>query len=345
MMLRLRRRLLALFHLPVVASALFALSCTPTGAEPEHALYMAVSMTRDFTIGRETHRENGVFVSRDREQLEHIGFNHPRVDALAFDPRDPQVFYKAALNGVLGTRDGGDSWRILTGWRQTEGKNIAVNPFNPDQVYAALPDGVGFSPDQGASWSYRDDGIQRKYIQVLRFDTSREGHILAGTEKGIYRSEDGGLSWQNVLQTVQTVNDLRQSPHNPDHFIAATQADGAWLSKDAGQSWQAIEGIPTDNTLHQAAFDPHHPDRLAVCGWNSGLLISEDGGQSWTLRGQDLPNINIWSFSFDPDFPDRIYANPHHEALFVSDDFGRSWREFMFAGAVVWDYQFVRKDR
>ncbi len=344
-MLRLRRFLLALSHLPVVASALFALSCTPTAAEPEHALYMAVSMTRDFTIGRETHRHNGVFFSPDREHIEHVGFNHPRVDALAFDHRDPNVFYLAALNGVLGTRDGGETWRILTGWRQTEAKYVAVNPFNPDEVFAALPDGVGYSPDQGETWSYRDDGIRRKYIQMIRFDYSREGHLLVGTEKGIYHSSDSGLSWQKALETSATVNDLRQSPHDPDLFIAATQSDGAWLSSDAGRSWERIEGIPTDHTLHTASFYPHNPDRMGVCGWEIGMLVSADGGDSWSQRNEGLPNSNIWSFSFDPDFPDRVYANPHHEALFVSDDFGKTWREFMFAGAVVWDYQFVRKDR
>lgn len=320
-----------------------SLSCSRAQADVEHTLYMAASMTRDFTIGRETHSENGVFRAPDRSSIEHIGFNHPRVDAIAFDPRDPDVFYLAALNGVLGTRDGGESWRILTGWRETEAKDVAVDPHQPDHVYAALPDGIGVSYDRGQHWEYKDQGIRRKYTQTLMFDRSREGRILAGTELGIYRTEDGAETWRRVLATDATVNDIVQSPADPAVFMAATQSDGAWVSRDGGENWYQVPGISDEHTLHRVAFHPDDVQRLVLCGWGIGVLVSEDGGETWEDRTAGLPMDRIWSVAIDPDYPERIYANPYQEALYVSDDFGHTWESFMFAGAQVWDYAFVRE--
>lgn len=310
-------------------------------AGAEHTLYMAVSLTKDFTIGRKAMNESGLFRTADREAIEHIGFHHPRVDAVAVDPRDQDVLYLAALNGVLRTEDGGQSWRILTGWKMTEPKDVAVDPHHPDRVFAALPDGIGVSENRGQTWTYKDEGIARKYTQTLVVDRSVSDRLLAGTELGIYLSEDGAQSWQQVLPTEATVSRIIQSPHDPAVFFAATQNDGAWRSDDAGATWQQLDGVPHEYTLHHIAVDPANPENIAVGGWGIGLLVSEDGGQSWEPRNQGLPSTELWSFAFDPDKPGRLYANPYQEALYVSDDLGRSWEPFFFEGAQVWDYVFV----
>lgn len=309
-----------------------------------HSLIVSASMTKDFTIGRKTHSENGIFRFEERERLEHVGFNHPRIDGLAFDPRDSNVYYAAALNGVMGTRDGGETWRILTDWRMTEAKDVVVNPHNPEQVIAALPDGIAVSDNRGKKWEYRDAGIRRKYAQTIIVHREREGHFLAGTEKGIYLSQDGGEHWRLVVPAEATVTDIQQSPHDADNFAAVTQADGAWLSNDGGISWQRMEGVTEDKTLHRIAFDPHDFERMVIGGWGTAILVSEDSGQTWERRDSGLPSDKIWNLSMDPDFRDRIYANPYQDALYVSDDFGESWETFMFEGALLWDFEFVPID-
>src|SRR5690606_30010046 len=99
------------------------------------------------------------------EEIVHVGFNHPRIDALAADPRDPQVLYTAGLNGVMRSLDAGRSWRIMTSWDMTEPKDLAIDPHQPDRVYIALPDGIGVSEDRGQSWQRRQEGITRPYTQ------------------------------------------------------------------------------------------------------------------------------------------------------------------------------------
>jgi hypothetical protein len=298
-------------------------------------------MTSDHTMGKRTDRVSGLFVSPDREALTHLGFNHPRQDTVVVDPRDPRRLFTAGLNGVLHSPDGGVSWRILTSWDMTEPKDLAIDPNAPDHLYLGLPDGIGVSRDGGSSWTRSDAGILRKYTQTLQVDRTRAGRVLAGTELGLYLSEDGGQRWEKVLPTTKTVTDVQQSPHDPRHWIASTQADGAWQSRDDGRTWQRFAGLPTGFTQHNLRFDPRDPRRLAISGWGLGVRVSEDGGETWRERSAGLPNANVWRVAIDPDFPGRLYANPHEEPIFVSHDFGLTWTPRWLAGAIVWDFVFA----
>lgn len=316
---------------------------SPTGwaAAPAHDLYVCVSMSDPFIIGSTVKRQNGIYRTSDREEIEHIGFNHPRQDALAADPRDPRTFYTAGLNGVLRTTDGGESWRIMTSWDMTEPKDVEIDPHRPDRIFLALPDGIGVSEDQGRTWRRRQEGIRRPYTQTIVADHAIAGRIVAGTELGIYASDDEAKSWIQVLRTEATVTDVQQSPHDPAHYLAATQQDGAWESRDHGRTWQRLRGLPRAHTMHNIEFDPTDPQRLAVSGWGLGLRVSEDGGRTWQDRTNGLPNANVWRVGADPDFPGRLYASCHESPIQLSDDFGRTWRPHWFEGGTVWDFTFV----
>lgn len=325
-------------------AAVAALTTTPSRAAGfPHDLYICVSQTKAFVIGSKAQQLSGVFRSVDRAAIEHIGFNHPRQDSLVADPRDPRVLYTVGLNGVLRSADGGRSWRIMTGWDMTEPKDIALDPQAPDRLYLALPDGVGVSDDRGATWRRSDDGIRRKYTQSIQVDRATKGRLVAGTELGLYLSEDGARSWKLVQTTAATVNDVQQSPHDPRLWLAATQSDGVLRSADGGRSWSHVDGIETGHTLHVVRFVATDPRRLVVCGWGVGVLVSEDGGSTWTARNEGLPNAEVWCASPDPDLPGRLYASPHQEAVYASDDFGRTWRKHWFTGALVHDFVFVSR--
>jgi photosystem II stability/assembly factor-like uncharacterized protein len=310
---------------------------------PAHDMYLCVSMAGTYVIGSQVPRLNGVYRTTDRQELVHLGFNHPRVDALEADPRDPTVLFIAGLNGVMRSKDGGRSWRIMTGWEMTEPKDIAIDPHQPDRVFVALPDGIGVSDDGGETWSRRQEGIRRAYTQTIVVDRAVANRLIAGTELGVYRSEDAGNSWQKVLATEATATDVQQSPHDPQHLLAATQSDGGWESTDGGRTWQNLRSLPRNHTLHNIVFDPSTPRRLAVCGWGLGVSVSEDGGRTWHPRNAGLPNTEVWRVAADPDFPGRLYASPHESPIHISDDFGRTWRPHFFEGATVWDVTFVHR--
>ena len=309
----------------------------------KHDLYFCVNLSGQGQVMGSTGAPlaSGLYRSNDRENFEHVGFNHIRTFAATYDPREPSTLFVSVLDGVLRGRDRGKTWRRMTSWDMTEPKAILFDPNAPDHIYAGLPDGIAVSRDRGETWSRMNEGIRRSYTHSLAIDRTKAGRVLAGTELGIYLTEDGARRWRRVLETEKVVYDLQQSPHDARGFLAVTSSDGAFRSSDGGRTWRRIEGVPKEHTLHYGHFDPHDPRRLVLCGWDAGVLVSEDDGRTWSDRSAGLPNREVWCVSPDPDLPGRLYAAPYLKPVYVSDDFGRTWRPLCFEKAIVYNLVFV----
>ncbi|MBI5692176.1 MAG: hypothetical protein HZC55_19005 [Verrucomicrobia bacterium] len=338
------RRLFFASLAPIVAGGVDpGLGRPARAATPAHDLYLCTNLSAQSAavMGRGGPARSGLYRSSDRTTFTHLGPHHIRLFQVATDPREPGTLFVAALDGMLRTRDGGRSWRILTSWDMTEPKAFAFDPQAPDHVYAGLPDGIAVSRDRGQTWQRMHAGIRRAYTNALAVDRTQAGRVLAGTELGLYLTEDGARTWRLVQPTAKVTYDLRQSPHDPRHFLAATSADGVLWSEDRGATWRRLPGVGTDHTLHNAVFDPTDARRLALCGWGAGVQVSEDGGRTFVDRTAGLPRREVWSVAADPDFPNRLYAAPYLEDLFVSDDFGRTWRPVGFAKATLYAIAFL----
>lgn len=323
-------------------AAVWAGSAAGSAAESRREMYFCVNLSgQGQVLGSKATVPSGLYRSVDREKFEHIGFNHFRTFGVAADPRDPDAIFATVLDGVLRSLDRGKTWKRVTGWDLTEPKGIAFDLNAPNHIYVALPDGIAVSHDRGDTWQRMHQGIRRAYTHPIIVDRTKAGRVLAGTELGIYLSEDGARTWKLVQATAKVTYDLQQSPHDPRVFMAATSADGAFRSEDGGRTWRRIAGIPSQHTLHYADFDAHDPLRLVVCGWAAGVQVSEDGGRTWTDRTAGLPHRDIWCAATDPDVPGRIYAAPHQQPVYVSDDFGRTWRPLTFEKALVYYIAFL----
>lgn len=324
------------------AAAMFLGACAGLrAAELRHDFYVGVSLSKSLIMGGKVEEQNGLYVLEGRTKPRHLGYNHPKVDSVAAGPRNPSVLYVAGLNGVLRSPDAGRTWRIMTGWDMTEPKDLALDPGRPDDVYIGLPDGIAVSRDAGKTWKRCQEGIRRAFTGSILVDRTKVGRVLAGTELGIYLSDDGAGTWKRVLETRKTVLDLVQSPHDARRLLAVTQADGAFLSSDGGLSWKLLQGTAGQGTLHNGDFDPAASHRLVLCGWQCGVLVSSDDGATWTARNQGLPNTHVWRVAVDPDLPRRLYAAPHQQPLQVSEDGGETWKPLCFGAATVWTFAFL----
>ena len=317
-----------------------------TAAAATHDLYLCAAFNNGSRVmGSNDGSSNGLF-ARTADGFRHVGINYPLAISATCDPRDAQVIYVACLSGVLRTLDGGKSWRLVTGWDETEPKSIAVDFHAPDHVFTGLPDGIVVSRDRGQTWQRRERGLPErgKYTQVVRADRTRKGRVLIGCESGIYLTENGADSWRRLLATKETVDDIQQSPHDPQRWIAVTQSAGALESRDGGVTWKKIPGLPADKALYNVAFDARDPRRLAVASWSHGLLVSEDGGTTWAPRNAGLPGEGTpraWRTAIDPD-TGAIYAAIFGEGLYTSGDTGRSWHAVAgMEGASVQTFTFV----
>lgn len=308
-----------------------------------HDLYVCAAFNNGSRVmGAKDGSANGVF-RLTPSGFEHVGINYPLTISAAFDPRNPDVFYVACLSGVLRTLDGGRSWRLVTGWDETEPKSIAIDRHDPDTVYTGLPDGIVVSHNRGQTWERGERGLPErgKYTQVVQADRTKKGRVLIGCETGIYLSEDGAKSWKRVFATTDTVDDIQQSPHHPKQWIAVTQSAGALRSTDGGVTWKPIKGVPSDKALYNVAFDARDSQHLAIASWSKGILVSEDDGATWTARNDGLPaSGRVWRTAFDPD-SQFLYVAIYGQGLYASSDLGRTWRLAGMEGASVQTFTFV----
>jgi photosystem II stability/assembly factor-like uncharacterized protein len=329
------------FKFPLAFAALLALASPGRGAG--HDLYVCAPVNSDYVIGSTYVTMSGLFHRAPDGTWRHIGFNDVGIMAVAFDPRDHDTFYTATLNGLGRTFDGGRHIRVTTGWDVTEIRDVCVDPHAPDTVYLGAPDGVMVSTNRADTWERRENGLpaRGKYTQAIEVDRTRAGRVLAGCETGIYLTEDAAQHWRRVLPTADTVLDIQQSPHDANVWLAVTQSAGALISRDGGNSWTELTGLPKAKAFYNVSFDATNPRRLAVGGYTCGVMTSEDGGATWAARNAGLPEgHHVWRVAVDPD-TGRLYASVRAKAIYQSDDFGRTWKSAGLDGSQVNAFVFV----
>jgi len=241
------------------------------------------------------------------------------------DARPYEYYFGAAGGGLWKTVDGGTSWAPVTdGQLQSASVGaVAVAPSDPNVVYLGTGesqfrfnlregDGVYRSADGGRTWSHRGLANTRGIARVRVHPTNPDlvyvaamGHPYGpSAERGVYRSRDGGTSWQQVLFRSDSAGaiDLAMDPSDPKVLYAAL--------------WQVYRT----------------PWKLWGGGQYSGLFKSIDGGDSWTeiTRAPGLPTgyLGRIGITVSPVDGQRLYAIVEAEdgGIFVSDDAGASWR-------------------
>ncbi len=301
-------------------------------------------------------------------------FRGGRTRALCGVPGQPNVFYIGAVNGgVWKTTDFGRTWDPIFDREPTGSIGaIAVAPSDPNIVYVgsgeglhrpdlSVGDGIYKSTDEGATWTHLGlrDGQQISMMAVDPHDSNRLFVAVAGhpygpnPERGIYRSMDGGQTFEKILYKNDNIggNDVEIDALNPNVVYAALweAREGPWengefngtdagifKSTDGGQTWKQLSGgLPSGIIQAYVKIAPSDPNRLfavvAVKG-KVDLYTSTNGGETWStvtddprpkvrIGGGDLPMPGI-----DPKNPDVIYVTS--TVTWKSTDGGKTWTGF-----------------
>jgi photosystem II stability/assembly factor-like uncharacterized protein len=301
-------------------------------------------------------------------------FRGGRTRAVAGVPSQPSVFYIAQVNGgVWKTDDYGRTWTPIFDDQPTGSVgSIAVAPSDPNIVYVgsgeglqrpdlSVGDGIYKSTDAGKTWTHLGlrDGQQIPQIAVDPRDPNRILVAVAGhpygpnEERGIFRSTDGGRSFEKVLYKGENVGgaDVLIDPKNPDLAYAslweARQGpweNGAWngtgggifKSNDGGRTWQQLQGgLPEGIVQANLAISPSSPNRLlasvaTAAGVN--LYRSDNAGAAWAIATTDsrpagrIGGGDLCVARFDPKNPDVVIVAS--TVSWKSTDGARTWTAF-----------------
>jgi photosystem II stability/assembly factor-like uncharacterized protein len=298
-----------------------------------------------------------------------------RVVAVAGDPSEPMVFYfGACAGGVWKTTDGGMYWtNVSDGFFKTAAVGaLAVAPSDPNVIYAGMGetcirgnvshgDGVYRSTDGGKTWTHQGLADTRHIAKIRVHPTNLDlvyvaalGHAFGpNPERGIYRSRDGGATWDQILFRSERAGaiDLSLDPANPRILYAAfweaqrtpwSLSSGGpdsrlYRSTDGGDSWADISehpGLPAGiKGKLGVAISPAHPGRVwaIIEAKEGGLFRSDDGGATWE-RICDDPKLRQrpWYYCHvfaDPQDPETVYVL--NLDCWKSTDGGRTFTEIV----------------
>lgn len=280
--------------------------------------------------------------------------------ALAIDFQTPGTLY-AAGGGVFKTTDGGANWSSMGSVPSADCcGSVAIDPQDPNTIYAGARYGVFKSTDGGTNWvntgllSWQDGHPTTFAINPqnptagLAVDSQNPGTVYAATDGlGVFKSTDRASSWSAVNSGLSAteVHSSGIDSQNPGTIYAATNA-GLFKTTDEGVNWiGATSGLPAGGVLGSIAIDPQTPSTLYAgfsgnlgnIGYGqppAGIFRSVDGGASWISISSALePGYYAASLAIDPHSPSTLYAgglSPNHGPEFVSEilkstDGGTSW--------------------
>ncbi|MFH1178065.1 MAG: glycosyl hydrolase, partial [Acidobacteriota bacterium] len=261
-------------------------------------------------------------------ELRNIGpaFMSGRISDIALHPTDPGTWYVAVgSGGVWRTTNAGTTWKPIFDEQSSYSIGcVALDPANPLVVW------VGSGEDVGGR------------------------HV--GFGDGVYRSRDGGGTWENVgLKDSQHIARILVDPRNSGVVLVAAQGPlwspsgerGLFRTADGGASWTKVLGGGEWTGVTDVVRDPRDPDLLYAATWQhhrtvaaamdggpeSGIHKSTDGGVTWRRLKTGLPDevMGKIGLAVSPQHPDVVYAAIELErrtgGFWRSADRGESWKK------------------
>jgi photosystem II stability/assembly factor-like uncharacterized protein len=331
---------------------------------------------------------NGIYKSTDAGKTwSHLALEDAQqIPALVVNPHDANRVFAAVLGhpygpsaerGIFRSTDGGVTWqKVLYKDENTGGSDIAMDPANPNVLYAALwearegpwEDGNMFSgtggglfksTDGGNNWKQLTNGLPADLVQVniavspsmpnriyATVGTTRRGEYGSGAGLGFYRSDDGGESWHSATTDPRPSmriggGDLpiaRVDPKNPD--VVYSTGIVTVRSTDGGKSWMSIRGAPGGDDYQNLWISPDDPKTILLVS-DQGAIVTVNGGETWS-SWYNQPMAQLYHVSTTNGFPYRVCgAQQESGSVCISsrgNDGEITFREWRPVGVIEYGY-------
>ena len=331
---------------------------------------------------------DGIYRSADAGRTwTHLGLRDgQQIPALAVDPSNPNRLFAAILGhpygpnaerGIFRSQDGGKTWeKVLYKGENTGGSDIAIDPKNPQIVYAAMWDarlgpwedknsyegtqgGLYKSTDGGSTWKQLTNGLPKDLVQIniavaasdpnriyATLSTKQEGTYASSKGLGVYRSDDAGMSWRKITDDSRPAmkiggGDLpvpRVDPQNAD--VVYSTSIVTCKSTDGGQTWTSLRGAPGGDDYQNLWISPRNPSILLLVS-DQGAVVSVNGGETWS-SWYNQPTAQLYHVAATNGFPYQVCAGQQESGSVCISTRGNdgqiTFREWHPAGIIEYGY-------
>ncbi|HEX7157987.1 MAG TPA: hypothetical protein VF214_03150 [Edaphobacter sp.] len=259
------------------------------------------------------------------------------VRSIVADPHDRSHLYLGTVNGcIYESHNSGREWSRLA---RLDGRDdlvldsIVIDASRPKRILVAAwvlgtPDGGLFiSEDGGITWNSEHD-MAGQSIRAMVAAPSDPKTLVAGTLRGVYRTQDGGAHWKLISpegsREIHEVESVAIDPKDPDIIYAGTW-HLPWKTTDGGERWSNIkQGVIDDSDVFSIIVDPRQPS-VVYASACSGIYKSENaGGRFEKIQGIPSTARRTRVLMQDPQQLNVVFAGTT-EGLYRTSDAGKTW--------------------
>ena len=271
------------------------------------------------------------------------------VRSLAYDPQNPDHIFLGTSTGTLfSSTDGGKSWARFAHLGSGDDyviDHLSIDPQNSNKMYAAAwsvetqqAGDMFHSEDAGKTWETMP-AMHGKSIRAMAISASDSKTLVAGAVDGVFRSTDGGKSWQKISagnSDIHSIESIAIDPKNPNSIYAGTW-HLAWKTDDGGANWHHIsKGMIEDSDVFSIIVDSTNPS-VVFASACSGIYKSTSAGESFQkIQGIPFSARRTRVLKQDPTNSAIVYAGTT-EGLWKTIDAGKTWNRVTDSDVVVND--------
>lgn len=269
--------------------------------------------------------------------------------SFASDPASPQHIYLGTTTSwIYQSTDGGSSWQRLARLGKVDNlvvDNLVIDEADPKTLYAGVwqvdnpSGGIYISHDGGATWASNAE-MDGQSIRALVQSHSDPKILIAGTLKGVYRSEDSGQQWKQISppgsSEIHEVESIAIDPNDAKVIYAGTW-HLPWKTTDGGANWHSIkQGLIDDSDVFSIIIDPTRPSVVYTSAC-SGIYRSDSGGELYhKVQGIPTTARRTRVLMQDPVNPKVVYAGTT-EGLYKTVNDGVNWSRMTGPDVIIND--------